>query len=80
MVGNGGLVVSDLHLGEISSRGATGMGQFMLISTFVCKISRVRSVTEFGMGQRGRGGDPHERAAAMPSPVPGLEKGHRESL
>ena len=58
----------------------TGMGQFMLISTFVCKISGVRSVTEFGMGQGGRGGDFHERAATIPSPAPGLEKGDRESL
>ena len=80
MVGNGGRVVSDLHLGEISSRGPTGLGQFMLISTFVCKISGVRSVTEFGMGQGGRGGDFHERAATIPSPAPGLEKGDRESL
>ena len=80
MVGNGGRVVSDLHLGEISSRGATPRSRFLLIATSVCKISRVRSVTEFGMGQRGRGGDLHERAAAMPSPAPGLEKGHRESL
>ena len=58
----------------------TGLGQFMLISTFVCKISGVRSVTEFGMGQGGRGGDFHERAATIPSPAPGLEKGDRESL
>ena len=34
----------------------------------------------FGMGQGGRGEDIHVRAATIPSPVPGVEKGLRESL
>ena len=46
----------------------------------MCKISRVRSVTEFGMGQGGRGGPIHERAATLPSPAPGLETGDVESF
>ena len=53
---------------------------FLLMSTSVCKISRVRSVTEFDMVQGGRGGTLHERAATLPSPAPGLEKGDVESL
>ena len=40
----------------------------------------MRSVTEFGMGQGGRGGAIHERAATLPSPAPGLETGDVESF
>ena len=54
--------------------------KFLLKVTSVCKISGVSSGSKFGMVQGGRGEDIHVRAATIPSPVPGLEKGLRESL
>ena len=52
--------------------------KFLLKVTSVCKISGVSSGSKFGMVQGGRGEDIHVRAATIPSPVLGLEKGDRE--
>ena len=58
-------------LGQIMHLPGTPLVRFLLIWSYVCKISGVRSGIEFGMGQGGRGEDIHARAAVIPSPVLG---------